>query len=106
MDSSSIGADISFAWPTNEVAVMGAEPAIDLLFGDRITTSADPAVVRHALTGEYLDVLGGPYAAAERRIVNDVIDPADTRRLLVRSLRMLRTKQAPTPPRSHGNIPL
>ncbi|MFE2911668.1 acyl-CoA carboxylase subunit beta [Kitasatospora indigofera] len=105
MDSRSIGADLSFAWPTNEIAVMGAEGAANVIFRREINAADDPAVVRAQKIKEYKDELMHPYYAAERGLVDDVIDPADTRRVLVDALAMLRTKHADLPTRKHGNQP-
>ncbi|MCI0383409.1 acyl-CoA carboxylase subunit beta [Streptomyces sp. CNQ085] len=106
MDSQSIGADLTYAWPTNEIAVMGAEGAANVVFRRRIAEAADPEATRAELVKEYRSELMHPYYAAERGLVDDVIDPADTRRILARSLAMLRRKQADLPERKHGNVPL
>ena len=105
MDSRSIGADLSFAWPTNEIAVMGAEGAANVVFRREIAASADPEATRERLVKEYKSELMHPYYAAERGLVDDVIDPGDTRRVLVRSLAMLREKKADLPDRKHGIVP-
>ncbi|MFF9778130.1 acyl-CoA carboxylase subunit beta [Streptomyces sp. NPDC013978] len=105
MDSQSIGADLTYAWPTNEVAVMGAEGAANVIFRRQIAEAEDPDAVRQTLVKEYKAELMHPYYAAERGLVDDVIDPADTREVLVRSLAMLRTKHAERPSRKHGNPP-
>jgi methylmalonyl-CoA decarboxylase subunit alpha len=106
MDSKSIGSDLSFAWPTNQIAVMGAEGAANIIFRKQLKASADPARLRGQLTADYTDKLLHPYAAAERGHVDDVIDPADTRRVLIRSLAMLGNKRDVQPVRKHGNEPL
>ncbi|MGW1294233.1 acyl-CoA carboxylase subunit beta [Streptomyces sp. NPDC002533] len=105
MDSRSIGADLSFAWPTNEIAVMGAEGAANVVFRREIAASDDPEATRTRLIKEYKSELMHPYYAAERGLVDDVIDPAATRTVLIRSLAMLRSKHAPLPERKHGNPP-
>jgi methylmalonyl-CoA decarboxylase subunit alpha len=105
MDSRSIGADLSFAWPTNEVAVMGADAAADVIFRKEIAAADDPGTLRAARIAEYRDQLMHPYYAAERGLVEDVIDPSMTRSVLARSLAMLRGKQATLPHRKHGNPP-
>jgi acetyl-CoA carboxylase carboxyltransferase component len=104
MDSTSIGADLSFAWPGNEVAVMGAEAAADVVFRRQIAAAPDPQR-RQELVAEYTDRIMSPYAAAERGLVDDVIDPAQTRAVLVRALATLRAKRAVLPARKHGNGP-
>ena len=106
MDSRSIGADLSFAWPTNEIAVMGAEGAANVVFRREIAASDDPEATRARLVAEYKSELMHPYYAAERGLVDDVIDPGDTRRTLIRSLVMLRGKHVVLPDRKHGNVPL
>jgi acetyl-CoA carboxylase carboxyltransferase component len=105
MDSQSIGADIALAWPTNEIAVMGAEGAANVVFRREIAEADDPEAMRLQKIEEYRRELVHPYYAAERGLVDDVIDPRDTRAVLIRSLRMLRTKDADLPRRKHGNPP-
>ncbi|SEN90539.1 Acetyl-CoA carboxylase, carboxyltransferase component [Actinacidiphila rubida] len=105
MDSRSIGADLSLAWPTNEIAVMGAEGAANVVFRKEIAAADDPETARAQLVDEYRSALMHPYYAAERGLVDEVIDPRETRAVLVRSLAMLRTKHADLPARKHGNAP-
>ncbi|POM22548.1 Methylmalonyl-CoA carboxyltransferase 12S subunit [Actinomadura rubteroloni] len=105
MDSRSIGADLSLAWPTNEIAVMGAEGAANVIFRREITAAADPEAVRQMRIAEYKTELMHPYYAAERGLVDDVIDPAETRSALASALAMLRAKHRPLPARKHGNQP-
>ncbi|GAA0740862.1 acyl-CoA carboxylase subunit beta [Dactylosporangium roseum] len=105
MDSRSIGADLSLAWPTNEIAVMGADGAANVIFRREIAAADDPDATRMQLTKEYRTNLMHPYHAAERGLVDDVIDPAETRPVLIRSLAMLTTKHADLPMRKHGNPP-
>ncbi|WP_407550947.1 acyl-CoA carboxylase subunit beta [Streptomyces sp. Pv4-95] len=105
MDSRSIGADISLAWPTNEIAVMGAEGAANVIFRREIAAADDPDAVRAQKIKEYQSELMHPYYAAERGLVDDVIDPADTRSALTGALEMLRSKYAEMPSRKHGNPP-
>ncbi|CAL9652907.1 acyl-CoA carboxylase subunit beta [Streptomyces sp. NPDC057837] len=106
MDSRSIGTDLSYAWPTNEIAVMGAEGAANVIFRKQIAASDDPEALRARLVKDYRSELMHPYYAAERGLVDDVIDPAETRSVLARSFRMLRTKHAEQPARKHANNPL
>ncbi|MGW4384892.1 acyl-CoA carboxylase subunit beta, partial [Kitasatospora sp. NPDC004531] len=106
MDSRSIGADLSFAWPTNEIAVMGAEGAANVIFRRDINGADDPDAMRAQKIKEYKSELMHPYYAAERGLVDDVIDPAETRAVLASSLAMLRTKHADLPSRKHGNPPM
>ncbi|MEU4833516.1 acyl-CoA carboxylase subunit beta [Streptosporangium sp. NPDC023615] len=105
MDSRSIGADLSFAWPTNEIAVMGAEAAANVIFRRQLAAASDPDATRERLVKEYRSELMHPYYAAERGLVDDVIDPSETRAVLIRSLEMLRAKHAALPDRKHGNQP-
>ncbi len=105
MDSRSIGADIALAWPTNEIAVMGAEGATNVIFRREIATADNPEAIRQQMIKEYKAELMHPYYAAERGLVDDVIDPRVTREVLIRSLAMLRAKHADLPVRKHGNPP-
>jgi acetyl-CoA carboxylase carboxyltransferase component len=106
MDSRSIGADLSFAWPSNEIAVMGAEGAAEIVFRRDIAAADDPAAVRAARIAEYRTELMHPFHAAERGLVDDVIEPGQTRAVLCRALATLRAKHADAPARKHGNPPL
>ncbi|MFF8095621.1 acyl-CoA carboxylase subunit beta [Streptomyces sp. NPDC016675] len=106
MDSRSIGCDLSYAWPTNEIAVMGAEGAVNVIHRRAVAAAPDPQATRRALTDEYREALMHPYYAAERGLVDDVIDPRTTRSVLAEALRMLRTKQETLVPRKHGNPPM
>ena len=106
MNSKSIGADLSFAWPSAEIAVMGPQGAVNIIFRKEIEAAADPEARRRELIDEYQEKFENPYRAAERGYVDDVIDPRETRRLVVRSLAMLRTKREQVPQRKHGNLPL
>jgi acetyl-CoA carboxylase carboxyltransferase component len=106
MNSKSIGADLAFAWPSAEVAVMGPDGAVNIVFRKELEAASDPLTRRAELVEEYTERFANPYVAAERGYVDDVIDPRDTRRVLVRSLRMLRTKRERHVARKHGNIPL
>ncbi|WP_244194947.1 acyl-CoA carboxylase subunit beta [Amycolatopsis echigonensis] len=105
MDSRSIGADLSFAWPINEIAVMGAEGAANVVFRREIAAAPNPAAAQAQRVKEYRQQLMHPYYAAERGLVDDVIDPADTRTVLIDALAMLRSKHMRLPSRKHGNPP-
>ncbi|GAA1897273.1 acyl-CoA carboxylase subunit beta [Streptomyces durmitorensis] len=105
MDSQSIGADLTYAWPTNEIAVMGAEGAANVVFRREIAASEDPEATRTQLVKEYRTELMHPYYAAERGLVDDVIDPALTRSSLIGALRVLGAKDVDLPSRKHGNPP-
>ena len=106
MNSKSIGADLAFAWPSAELAVMGAAGAVEIVYRSDLLEAADPEARRAELVEEYTERHANPYEAAERGYVDDVIDPAETRRVLTRSLEMLITKREELPKRKHGNVPL
>ncbi|GAA3167849.1 hypothetical protein GCM10020001_111960 [Nonomuraea salmonea] len=106
MDSRSVGADLSFAWPTNEIAVMGPQGAVDVLFRKELAAAADPAELQRQLLDDYTAEFLHPFYAVERGLVDDVIDPRETRKVLADGLAMLRNKREFQPQRKHGNIPL
>ena len=106
MSSQMLRGDITYAWPAAEMAVMGAEGAADIIFRDRIRNAEDPEAERKAAISEYSEQFLNPYIAASRGYIEDVIDPADTRRLIIRALEMLQNKRDTLPPKKHGNIPL
>ncbi|MGH3577267.1 MAG: acyl-CoA carboxylase subunit beta, partial [Mycobacterium sp.] len=106
MNSKSIGADLAYAWPSAELAVMGPQGAVEIVNRRELAEASDPAARRVELVDEYTERYANPYVAAERGYVDDVIDPADTRHVLVRSLDMLRSKREELPKRKHGNMPL
>jgi acetyl-CoA/propionyl-CoA carboxylase carboxyl transferase subunit len=106
MNSKHLRADVSFAWPTAEIAVMGAEGAVNVVFRKEIEKAVNPSARKRELIREYREKFSTPYAAAERGFIDDVIEPAETRSRLIRSLRMLSTKRESVPARKHGNIPL
>jgi propionyl-CoA carboxylase beta chain len=106
MGSKHLGADLNFAWPTAQIAVMGAQGAVNILYRTELAAAADPVSARADLIEEYEDTLANPYIAAERGYVDSVIAPSTTRVQIVRALQMLRTKRESLPPKKHGNIPL
>jgi propionyl-CoA carboxylase beta chain len=106
MNAKSIGADLVYAWPTGEVAVMGAEGAANIVFAKEIAESADPNATRAAKVAEYKEKFSNPYVAAAMGMIDDVIDPRETRQKLKEALEVLRTKRETRPPKKHGNIPL
>jgi acetyl-CoA carboxylase carboxyltransferase component len=106
MNSKSIGADLAFAWPSAELAVMGPQGAVEILYRRELQTAADPIARRSELVEDYTERFANPYVAAERGFVDDVIDPAETRVKLIAGLEVLRTKREELPARKHGNIPL
>jgi acetyl-CoA carboxylase carboxyltransferase component len=106
MNSKSIGADFAFAWPSSEIAVMGAAGAVEIVHRRELAASDDPTALRTQLVQDYVERYSSPFIAAERGFVDDVIDPAETRAVLARSLNLLRSKREDLPKRKHGNIPL
>jgi propionyl-CoA carboxylase beta chain len=106
MGSKHLGADMNFAWPTAQIAVMGAQGAVNILYRGELAHADDPAARRAELITEYEDTLANPYIAAERGYVDAVIPPSQTREQVIRALRTLRTKRETLPPKKHGNIPL
>ncbi|MDQ3879441.1 MAG: acyl-CoA carboxylase subunit beta, partial [Actinomycetota bacterium] len=106
MNSKHIRADISYAWPSAEIAVMGAEGAVNIIHRKEIAAADDHEAKRAELIKDYSDRFTNPYIAAERGYVDDVIEPQDTRRRLVKALEMLRSKREMIPQRKHGNVPL
>jgi propionyl-CoA carboxylase beta chain len=106
MNSRAIRADMVFAWPTAEIAVMGAQGAVNIIHRREIAGSAEPDETRGRLIDEYEERFNNPYVAAERGLVDDVIEPRETRPRLIRAFNMLRSKREAMPPRKHGNIPL
>jgi propionyl-CoA carboxylase beta chain len=106
MGSKHLGGDINLAWPTAQIAVMGAQGAVNILYRRELAAAADPVALRAERIAEYEDTLANPYIAAERGYVDTVIRPAETRSQVIRALRALRTKRQLLPPKKHGNIPL
>ncbi len=106
MNSRGIGADLVFAWPSAEIAVMGAAGAVNVIFRREVADAEDPAARRSELIEDYERQFNNPYLAAELGLVDEVIEPRETRVKLIRGLDMLRTKRDTLPARKHGNIPL
>lgn len=106
MASKHLEADVNYAWPTAEIAVMGPRGAVNVLYRDELAAASDPEATRDELIEEFRETFATPYIAAERGFVDDVIEPTDTRRRLIRDLEMLRSTRKSTPARKHGNIPL
>ncbi len=106
MCSRGLGADLSMAWPTAEIAVMGPEGAANIIFRDEIAQAEDPALARHDKSQEYRDQFASPYVAAQHGYVDAVIDPRDTRAHVARALMGLFNKKESRPDKRHGNIPL
>lgn len=106
MSSKHIRGDFNVAWPTAEIAVMGAQGAIEILYRHDIANADDPEAMRQQRKDEYTERFANPYKAAERGYVDDVIQPSKTRPYLIRALEMLDSKRDNNPPKKHGNIPL
>ena len=106
MGSKHLRADMNFAWPTAEIAVMGAQGAVNILYRRELAAAPDPDRQRAELIADYTDHFATPYIAAERGYVDAVIPPSQTRAQVARALRLLRTKRESLPPKKHGNIPL
>src|SRR5437764_781513 len=106
MNSKSIGCDLAFAWPSAEFAVMGPREAVNIIYRREVQEAPDPEARKAELVEEYIERYVHPYDAAERGYIDDVIDPADTRRVLIESLELLRSKREELPKRKHANVPL
>ena len=106
MSSKHIRADVNVAWPTAEVAVMGPEGAVNIIFRGELAETSEPDARRAELIADYRERFANPYSAAERGYVDDVIEPRSTRPYLIRALEMHLGKREATPKRKHGNIPL
>ncbi|MEZ4563528.1 MAG: acyl-CoA carboxylase subunit beta [Thermomicrobiales bacterium] len=106
MNSKHIGADFAVAWPTAEIAVMGPDAAVDLVFRRELANAAEPSARRAELVAEYEDLFASPWQAASRGYIDDVIEPRKTRPWLIRAFAAARSKRVSTPSRKHGNIPL
>jgi len=106
MGSKHLGADVVFAWPTAEIAVMGPEGAAQIIFRKQLKEAEDKEALLQKLTQEYRERIANPYVAAERGYVDDIIYPRETRPRLVQALEALRPKREELPPKKHGNIPL
>jgi propionyl-CoA carboxylase beta chain len=106
MSSKHIRGDANFAYPTAEIAVMGPEGAVNILYRRDVEAAADGVARKEAMTREYREKFANPYVAAERGYIDEVIEPRETRPRLIAVLELLRTKRDTNPPRKHGNIPL
>ncbi|MGQ0615580.1 MAG: acyl-CoA carboxylase subunit beta [Acidimicrobiia bacterium] len=106
MNSKSIGADLAYAWPSAELAVMGPQGAVEIVYRRELQSARDPVARKAELVEEYTERFANPYAAAERGFVDDVIDPAETRAKVIAGFDLLRSKREELPARKHGNSPL
>jgi propionyl-CoA carboxylase beta chain len=106
MGSKHVRTDINLAYPTAEIAVMGPEGAVNIVYRRELQKAEDPEALRQESVAEFRERFANPYIAAERGWVDDVIQPCDTRPKLITALRMLENKRDTNPPKKHGNIPL
>ncbi|MFQ5521257.1 MAG: acyl-CoA carboxylase subunit beta, partial [Candidatus Methylomirabilia bacterium] len=106
MSSKHIRGDVNFAYPAAEIAVMGPDGAVSILYRRELDQASDPVRFKEEKTREYREKFATPYAAAERGYIDEVIEPRDTRRKLIQALELLSTKRDTNPPKKHGNIPL
>jgi acetyl-CoA carboxylase carboxyltransferase component len=106
MNSKHIRSDLNLAWPTAEIAVMGPDGAVNIIFRRELAEAEDPDKRREELVAEYKDNFANPYAAARRGYIDDIIEPSQTRPRLINALNMLQNKRDQNPPKKHGNIPL
>jgi propionyl-CoA carboxylase beta chain len=106
MGSKHLRADVNLAWPSAEIAVMGAQGAANILYRRELADADDAEAKRKELVADYEDHFANPYIAAERGYIDAVIPPSTTRREVIKALRLLRTKRESLPPKKHGNIPL
>jgi propionyl-CoA carboxylase beta chain len=106
MNSKNLGGDFNFAWPSAEIAVMGPEGAVAILYKRELAEAKDPKKMRKELAARYREEIANPYIAEEKGFIDSVIDPADTRNCLISALEALQSKHVSIPERKHGNIPL
>jgi propionyl-CoA carboxylase beta chain len=106
MSSKHIRTDVNYAWPSAEIAVMGAEGAVNILYKRELDAAADPASARAARVAEYREKFANPSVAAQRGFIDEIIQPRETRARLISALATLETKRDKNPPKKHGNIPL
>ena len=106
MASKHIRADINYAWPTAEIAVMGPEGAVNIIFRNELQKAPDANAERTRLVNDYREKFANPFKAAELGYIDEVIRPEETRAKVIRALEMLKNKRQENPPRKHGNIPL
>ena len=106
MSCKQLRGDVNYAWPTAEIAVMGAEGAVGVLYAKEMKAAEDPAAVRKEKEDEYRNLFANPYQAAKYGYIDDVIEPRNTRFRVIRALQMLAPKKQTNPAKKHGNIPL
>ncbi len=106
MSSKHIRADFNVAWPGAEIAVMGPDGAVNIIFRKELAEADDPAAKKDELVADYREKFANPYIAASHGYIDDVIEPSETRPRLINALEMLENKRDSNPPKKHGNIPL
>jgi Acetyl-CoA carboxylase, carboxyltransferase component (subunits alpha and beta) len=106
MASKHLGADVNYAWPTAEIAVMGPQGAVNILYDDELEAADDPEARREELIEEYREEFANPYTAADRGFIDSVLKPTETRRRLIDDMDMLRSKRHSLPEKKHGNLPI
>ncbi len=106
MSSKHIRGDLNLAWPTAEIAVMGPEGAVEIIYRRELKEAADPVALKKQLAAEYREKFASPYVAAARGYVDDIIEPRDTRPRLINALQVFQNKRDENPPKKHGNMPL
>jgi propionyl-CoA carboxylase beta chain len=106
MSSKHIRGDVNLAWPTAEIAVMGPDGAVNIIFRKELDAAEDPVKKKAELVADYKDKFANPYVAAQRGYIDDVIEPKETRPRLINALEMLSNKRDANPAKKHGNIPL
>jgi propionyl-CoA carboxylase beta chain len=106
MSSKHIRGDLNLAWPTAEIAVMGPEGAVEIIYRRELKDAADPAALKKQLAAEYREKFASPYVAAARGYIDDIIEPRDTRPRLINALQVFQNKRDENPPKKHGNMPL
>jgi acetyl-CoA carboxylase carboxyltransferase component len=106
LSSKQVGGDLNLAWPSAEIAVMGPEGAVNIIYRKEIAEAKDPETLRAKLVEEYREKFANPYVSAERGYVDEIIEPRETRPKLINGLRLLQNKREKNLPRKHGNIPL
>src|SRR5688500_5816871 len=106
MSSKHVRTDVNYAWPTAEIAVMGAEGAVNILYKRELDAAPDPVAARGEKIAEYREKFANPYVAAQHGFIDEVIRPSQTRAKLIAGLAALETKRDRNPPKKHGNIPL
>jgi propionyl-CoA carboxylase beta chain len=106
LNSKHVRGDVNLAWPSAEIAVMGAKGAVEIIFKHKIASSADPKLEEARLVDDYRETFANPFVAAGRGYIDDIIEPHQTRIRVIQALRLLANKQDRNPPKKHGNIPL